>query len=285
IIYATGLRNSAGFDWRPADGEIYATDNGRDSLGDNFPPCEFNHIVQGGFYGWPYANGDKVPDPDYGKGHEDMIARSIAPAHDFRAHNAPLGMVFYRGDVFPPPYRGAAIVALHGSWNRSVKDGYKVVSLQWQADGNIVEKDFVTGFLKDGNVIGRPAEVAEGPDGAIYIADDYAGAVYRVAYHEQQKLDLPGFQVVEYNKADTLAALTPLDQARLAQTGQALFKQFSCTRCHGDSEGHIALENIGTRYNIETLGHYLQHPRPAMPIFPMSQADRRALAVYLIASH
>ena len=77
IIFARGLRNSAGFDWRPADGRIYATDNGRDYLGDNFPPCEFNLIQQGGNYGWPYANGDKVPDPDFGAGHEDIIAGSI----------------------------------------------------------------------------------------------------------------------------------------------------------------------------------------------------------------
>ena len=178
-MYATGLRNSEGFDWND-HGELYATDNGRDLLGDDFPPCEFNKIEQGKFYGWPFANGDKIPDPNYGKGHEAEIAATVAPAHGFRAHNAPLGMTFIHHANVPGEYQGAALVALHGSWNRSKKDGYKVVSLHWQPDGSIVEKDFLTGMLNDDNVIGRPADVAEGPDGAIYISDDFAGAVYRV---------------------------------------------------------------------------------------------------------
>jgi glucose/arabinose dehydrogenase len=182
-IYASGLRNSEGFDWSPRDGALYATDNGRDLLGDNFPPCEFNKIEQGKFYGWPFANGNKVKDPDYGEGHDAEIAGSLAPVHGFRAHNAPLGMTFIHHANVPDVYKGAALVALHGSWNRSKKDGYKVVSLHWQEDGGIVEKDFVSGFLKDDSVIGRPVDVAEGPDGAVYISDDFAGVIYRVAYY------------------------------------------------------------------------------------------------------
>jgi len=181
-IYAGGLRNSEGFDWSPVDGALYATDNGRDLLGDDFPPCEFNKIEQGGFYGWPFASGDKVKDPDYGKDRETEIASSIAPAHSFRAHNAPLGMVFLRHKNLPVDYQHAALVALHGSWNRSQKDGYKVVSLHWQADSSIKEKDFMSGFLQDDNVIGRPAEIIESDNGDIFISDDYAGAIYRVRY-------------------------------------------------------------------------------------------------------
>ena len=105
-VFATGLRNSVGFDWRPEDGQIYATDNGRDLLGDDFPPCELNRVEKGGFYGWPVANGDRVPDPDLGKGQEARIAASIPPVHGFRAHNAPLGMTFLRGDGIPAEYRG-----------------------------------------------------------------------------------------------------------------------------------------------------------------------------------
>ena len=180
-IYASGLRNAVGFDWRPGSGELYATDNGRDLLGDDFPPCELNRIVKGGFYGWPYTNGDRVKDPDYGDGHGDRIRASIPPVHGFRAHNAPLDIAFVRGRDVPPAYRHAALVALHGSWNRTRKDGYKVVSLHWQENGGIEERDFAVGFEVDGNVIGRPVDVAEGPDGAFYISDDYASAVYRVA--------------------------------------------------------------------------------------------------------
>ncbi len=184
-VIATGLRNSAGFDWQPGTGFLYATDNGRDLLGDDFPPCELNRIEVGGFYGWPIANGDRVPDPDFGAGQAERIRNSIAPAHAFRAHNAPLGISFIRGDRVPDTLRGAALVALHGSWNRTVKDGYKVVSLTWQPDGPIREADFLSGFEHDDDVIGRPVHVVEGVDGAFYISDDYAGAIWRVAYGEE----------------------------------------------------------------------------------------------------
>lgn len=183
-ILATGLRNSAGFDWSPRDGQLYATDNGRDMLGDDYPPGELNRIEPGKFYGWPYANGNNDPDPDMGEGKESEIAAAIPIVHGFRAHTAPLGMIFLRSQQLPMQYRGAALVALHGSWNRSEKDGYQVVSLHWDESGRIEERAFMTGFLQDDEVIGRPAELTEGPDGAIYIADDYAGAIYRVFYRD-----------------------------------------------------------------------------------------------------
>lgn len=180
-IYATGLRNTVGFDWRPGTGELYATDNGRDLLGDDFPPCELNRVVQGGFYGWPVANGDRVPDPNLGTGEDERIRASIPPAHAFGAHTSPLGIVFPVAASTPPSLAGAALVALHGSWNRTRKSGYKVVSLHWDPDGAIRERDFLVGFEVDEDVIGRPVGVAQGPDGAIYVSDDFAGVVYRVA--------------------------------------------------------------------------------------------------------
>jgi glucose/arabinose dehydrogenase len=179
-IFASGLRNSVGYDWQPGTNDLYATDNGRDLLGDDFPPCELNRIRADGFYGWPFANGDRVPDPDLGKGKEDRIASSIPPAHGFGAHTAPLGITFLRNPNLPKEWRGAALVAQHGSWNRTRKSGYKVVSLHWGADGKITERDFLLGLEQDENVIGRPVDVAEGPDGTIYISDDYASVVYWV---------------------------------------------------------------------------------------------------------
>lgn len=181
-VYATGLRNSVGFDWSTPEGHLYATDNGRDLLGDDFPPCELNLIEKGSFYGWPFAHGDKTLDPDYGEGHEIIVQGSISPAHQFRAHNAPLGITFVSGTLLPEGYQNVALVALHGSWNRSERDGYKVVSLHWQTNGDIVEKDFVTGFENGDSVLGRPVDVVEGHDGTIYISDDYAGAIYKVRY-------------------------------------------------------------------------------------------------------
>jgi glucose/arabinose dehydrogenase len=182
-IFATGLRNAVGFDWRPGTTELYATDNGRDLLGDDFPPCELNRVVRGGFYGWPYANGDRIPDPDLGRGFDERIRASIPPVHGFRAHTAPLGITFVRGDRAPAAYRGAALVALHGSWNRTEKDGYRVVSLHFSDDGRVEERDFAVGFEKDDHVIGRPVDVAVGPDGAFYVSDDYARAIYRISWN------------------------------------------------------------------------------------------------------
>lgn len=182
-ILATGLRNSVDFDWAPWNNSLYATDNGRDLLGDDFPPCELNLIKEGGFYGWPHINGFGIPDPDFSKGDENLLTTSISPAFGFRAHNAPLGIHFLRHPELPENYRRTALVALHGSWNRSKPNGYKVVALHWDETGTIRSEDFLSGFLtREGRVIGRPVAIEEGPDGSIYISDDYAGAIYRVLY-------------------------------------------------------------------------------------------------------
>jgi glucose/arabinose dehydrogenase len=184
-LFATGLRNSVGLDWAPWDGALYATENGRDMLGDDVPPEELNRIVDGGFYGWPYVHGFRILDPDLGKGHEALLQTALDPAHGFRAHNAPLGIRFLRQAKLPSGYERAALVALHGSWNRRAPDGYSVVSLHWDEAGRIEEKPFLTGFRTGGNLIGRPVDVTEGPDGAIYVSDDYAGVIYRVAWQPE----------------------------------------------------------------------------------------------------
>ncbi len=178
-IFATGLRNSVGFDWSPWDGALYATENGRDLLGDDRPPDELNRIEQGGFYGWPFVHGTDVADPEFGDAY-DGTPPVTPPVHEFRAHNAPLGISFLDGGPLPAGYDRAALVALHGSWNRSTPDGYKVVSLHWQPDGRIVERDFLTGFLNPEGIIGRPAGVIQAADGSVFVSDDYAGAIYRI---------------------------------------------------------------------------------------------------------
>jgi len=178
-IIATGLRNSVGFDWSPWDGGLYATDNGRDLLGDDYPPCELNRIEAGKFYGWPYLNGDNETDPDMGPDPFSDQRNGVPPAHAFRAHNAPLGISFIDSSNWPNDYERSALVALHGSWNRSEPDGYKVVSLHWDG-ATIEEKDFLTGFNIDSNIVGRPVDVAQAPDGSVYISDDYSGTIFRV---------------------------------------------------------------------------------------------------------
>jgi len=181
-IHAWGLRNSVGFDWSPRDGSLYATDNGRDLLGDDFPPDELNRIVADGFYGWPWINGFGEPDPDEHR--TEPGSPAIEPVHGFRPHNAPLGISFLRARSYPDDYHHDALVALHGSWNRSEKDGYKVVRLHWSEQGQITETDFMTGFLADDDVIGRPVDVVESTAGMIFVSDDFSGAVYRIQYQD-----------------------------------------------------------------------------------------------------
>jgi glucose/arabinose dehydrogenase len=177
-IIANGLRNSVGLDWSPWDNALYATENSRDLLGDEVPNDELNRIEPGGFYGWPYVHGFGVVDVEFGKDQGQRIAATLAPVHGFRAHNAPLGIRFLRKPA--PGFERSALVALHGSWNRSKPDGYKVAWLQWSADGKIAEKDFLSGFQTDDGIIGRPVDIAEDSDGAIFVSDDLAGVVYRV---------------------------------------------------------------------------------------------------------
>ena len=298
-IYASGLRNSVGFDWQPSTNDLFATDNGRDLLGDDYPPCEFNRIERGGFYGWPYANGDNNPDPDYGEGMQDRIETALPPAHSFRAHNAPLGMTFLRHPNAPASLRGAALVALHGSWNRTKLDGYKVVSLHWDSDGNITERDFLTGFEREEDVIGRPADVLEGPDGSIYVSDDYSGTIFRIHRGAATRAGDDDLKSTFAARAedpqdgagpglDPLASLNAETQKELDRQGLALFGANACGTCHLAEDappGVItkSLEGLGARYNLKTLTQFFVAPTPPMPAFDLTEDERRALAVHLFS--
>lgn len=286
-IYATGLRNSVGFDWSPMDGGLYATDNGRDWLGDDFPPDELNLVEKGVFYGWPYANGDRVPDPHFTKGGEGSadageeiqrkIENSRPPVHNFPAHNAALGIRFLRSPAQPRDYRDAALVALHGSWNRSTKDGYKVVSLHWDDRGNIEQRDFLWGFLdrKRDEVSGRPVAIAEDANGNIYISDDYAGAVYRVTTGSQN-----ASAAVE-RKPRIKAPHKPLAiDSGAAQRGEELYRQHNCAQCHAEQ---LVLKNLAKKYTLQSLASYFDAPTPPMPNYGLSSAQKRALAHYLLS--
>jgi len=284
--YATGLRNSVGFDWAPWSGELYATDNGRDLLGDDFPPCELNRIVAGGFYGWPYVNGDGVLDPDMGKGNEAQLARAIPPAHGFRAHNAPLGIAFLRNPGLAPAYRRAALVALHGSWNRSTPDGYKVVLLQWRDDGTIAESDFLTGFEAHGEVVGRPVDVAEAADGTIFVSDDYAGAIYRIVSGGAAAASVvPAAAPGVATDADPLAGIAPAEIAAARAEAGRLWQRWACAGCHvaGTPAGE-KLQSVDQRYTLASLTDYFTTPTAPMPVLPLGEAERRSLAIYLLGN-
>jgi glucose/arabinose dehydrogenase len=286
--YATGLRNSVGFDWTPWSGELFATDNGRDLLGDDFPPCELNRIVPGGFYGWPFINGDGVLDPDMDAGHEALLASALSPAHGFRAHTAPLGITFLRNPALPAAYRRAALVALHGSWNRSTPDGYKVVLLQWDDSGRIAESDFLNGFEANGNIIGRPVDVAEAADGSIFVSDDYAGAIYRIVPDDGASRAPAAAMPVPATAPQAADPLAGIDAGTITAAhteAQRLWRRHACAGCHapGTPVGD-KLKSVDARYTLQSLADYFTAPTTPMPIFPLSEAERRSLAIHLLAT-
>ena len=283
-IFATGLRNAVDFTWRPETGGLYSTGNGRDLLGDDFPSEEINLVVEDGFYGWPYANPPRQPDPDFGALRPDKVAMSIPPVHELPAHSAPMGIVFYEGDSFPARYRGAAFVALHGSWNRRKKQGYEVVTLFFRENGEIDREPFLQGFEVDEDVSGRPVGLAVGADGALFVADDYTGSVYRISYGETVR-PVARASAVPLVREDPLAGLTPVDLARANQQGESLWAASDCASCHIEGAGtapvHL-LRNLDQKYTRLSLDKFLQAPQPPMPLYPFSDPQRSDLAIYLL---
>ena len=183
--YARGLRNAIGFDWDPATGILWADDMGEDRLGEEQPADEINRIEDGKHYGWPYFIENNSPSPSLTGARGSLKpADATPPALALQAHSSPIDLRFYTGSAFPAAYRGAMFVALHGSSpaSRKEKVGYKVVRVVFKGGRPTGVDDFVTGWLKDGQVLGRPAGLITGADGALYISDDNKGFVYRVSY-------------------------------------------------------------------------------------------------------
>ena len=180
-IYASGIRNSVGFTWHPDTDELWFTDNGRDMMGDDIPPCELNHAPrQGLHFGFPYCHGGDIPDPKYG------VRRSCEtftpPVQKLGPHVAPLGLKFYTGGMFPPEYRGQLFIAEHGSWNRSKKIGYRVTLVRLDGDRAVSYEPFADGWLQNEQFSGRPVDLLVKEDGSLLVSDDYAGKIYRIAY-------------------------------------------------------------------------------------------------------
>ena len=179
-IFARGLRNAVGFTWHPLTKELWATDNGRDWLGDDLPPEELDRVQQGDDHGWPYCYGQRVPDPELGSA--ARCASTVPATFEMPAHSAPLGLDFYTGEMFPADYRSDLFIAFHGSWNRSSPTGYKVVRVRFRENKPVGIEDFVDVWFKGGRAAHRPVDVRTGPDGALYISDDRGGTIFRVTY-------------------------------------------------------------------------------------------------------
>ena len=179
--FASGIRNSVGFTWHPATKDLWFTDNGRDMLGDDIPPCELNHAPrQGLHFGFPYCHGGEVLDPKFGK--DRNCADYTPPAQKLGPHVAPLGVKFYTGDMFPPEYRGQVFIAEHGSWNRSKKIGYRISLVRLDGDTAIGYEPFAFGWLQGEQVSGRPVDLIVKRDGSLLVSDDQAGKIYRISY-------------------------------------------------------------------------------------------------------
>jgi glucose/arabinose dehydrogenase len=180
-VYARGLRNAVGITSRPGTDELWATDNGRDWLGDNQPPETIYLVHQGDDAGWPRCHAGRIVDPEFGKpGDCEGVAK---PKVEMQAHSAPLGLTFYTGEQFPEAYRGDLFVAFHGSWNRAVPTGYKVVRIPMAGGAPGAVQDFAVGWLReDGSRWGRPVDVLTGPDGSLFVSDDEGGIIYRIFY-------------------------------------------------------------------------------------------------------
>lgn len=185
-IYASGVRNTVGFTWHPVTGELWFTDNGRDLLGDEIPPCELNRVTQiGQHFGYPYCHGGDIKDPEFGD--KRPCSDFIKPAQKLNPHVAPLGLKFYTGSMFPIQYQNKVIIAEHGSWNRSPEAGHTghVLSIVSEENGvGTSYETFISGFLnKETNKAwGRPVDVLILNDGSMLVSDDLSGTIYRITY-------------------------------------------------------------------------------------------------------
>lgn len=182
-IYAHGVRNSVGFTWHPKTGNLYFTDNGRDMLGDDIPPCELNRVTQAGqHFGYPFCHGGVVKDPEFGD--QRACSEFVAPVQALGAHVAPLAVKFYTGSMFPEKYKKYAFIAEHGSWNRSQKVGYKIALVELEDGKAVSYETFLEGWLDEESQerFGRPVDLLFLEDGSLLISDDFGDAIYRVTY-------------------------------------------------------------------------------------------------------
>ena len=182
-IYASGIRNTVGFTWHPQTKELWFTDNGRDMMGDDVPPCELNSAPKAGMnFGYPYCHGGNIKDPEFGD--KRPCSDFTPPVQNLNAHVAPLGLKFYTGDMFPEAYRNQIFIAEHGSWNRTLKSGHLVSLVKIENGKSVGYETFAEGWLDHDTqeAWGRPVDILVMPDGSMLVSDDKGGMVYRIAY-------------------------------------------------------------------------------------------------------
>lgn len=180
-VFAHGVRNSVGFDFHPETKELWFTDNGRDWLGDDLPSDELNRAYKAGLhFGFPYCHQGDTPDNEFGR--KRSCDEFEKPTQKLGAHVAALGMRFYTGKQFPDIYKNGIFIALHGSWNRSAKSGYKVMFAKVEDNKVTTYATFAEGWLEEQNNWGRPVDIQQLGDGSILLSDDHADVIYRISY-------------------------------------------------------------------------------------------------------
>ncbi len=185
-VFAHGVRNTVGFTWHPTTKDIWFTDNGRDMLGDDIPPCELNTAPKAGMhFGYPFCHGGTIKDPEFGA--KRPCSDFTAPAQNLGPHTAPLGLKFYTGAMFPEKYRGHLFIAEHGSWNRSKEAGhigYRLSFVTVNGSKGTNYETFASGWLKADKKTawGRPVDVLLLADGSMLVSDDQANVIYRITY-------------------------------------------------------------------------------------------------------
>lgn len=183
--FAQGVRNSVGFDWDPKTKYLWFSEHARDWMGDDMPSDELNVATHAGeHFGFPYCHQGDTLDPAYGK--QRSCKQFVSPAMKLGGHVAPMGLKFYRGKMFPAEYQGNILQAQHGSWNRTTKQGYRVMRIVVKGSKVVKAEPFLTGFLTDEKadppMWGRPVDVLVYKDGSLLVSDDYNGILYRVSY-------------------------------------------------------------------------------------------------------
>lgn len=184
-IYAKGIRNSVGFDWHPESKALWFTDNGRDWLGDDAPSDELNFAPEKAMhFGYPFCHAGDLLDPEFGDGH--LCSEFTAPIQMLGPHVAALGMLFYTGDMFPESYRNQILICQHGSWNKSVPDGYRLSMVKLNGNKSESHTSFVEGWLQNGEPWGRPVALLQMEDGSVLVSDDFGNRIYRITYNKPE---------------------------------------------------------------------------------------------------
>ncbi|MDP9840480.1 Raf kinase inhibitor-like YbhB/YbcL family protein [Neorhizobium huautlense] len=262
-IFASGLRNTIGFDWEPATGALYGIDHGIDWLGDEVQIEELNRIEQGKKYGWPYVYGmsgiNPHINPPEGITLDQWAKQSTEPVLGYTAHSAPMQMAFYDGSAFPADYRGDAFIAMRGSWNRRPPSGYEVVRVNFENGKPVGFEKFLEGFLlqqENGKYgyLGRLTGIAVGKDGSLYVADDSNGVVYKVSY-----TGAVAKQSVETNAIPNVVSEMPASQIAIDLVkGKA--EQAITVKAGFDKEGPIPAQYVADGDNASPVIEWASIP-------------------------